>query len=263
MRWLDVQGDGTGLAALDFGETGSGVLLLHGLAGTAFEWASTADWLTAGHHVVALDQRGHGRSERRPDDVSRRAFVADAVAAIEALELAPTVLVGQSLGGQTAFLVAAERPDLVRGLVVAEASPADLEPSAPERLGGLLAAWPVPFPDRNAALDFFGRGSPRAHAWADNLVPTDDGLVAAFDVDVMVAALEASAEACWDEWASVRSPTLVVRAEDGDLSAEDAGRMIETLPRATLVTIPGGHDIHLDAPEAWRAVLERFLAELG
>jgi pimeloyl-ACP methyl ester carboxylesterase len=54
-----------------------------------------------------------------------------------------------------------------------------------------------------------------------------------------------------------------VRAEEGDLSAEDAGRMIETLPTATLVTIPGGHDVHLDAPEAWRAALERFLAGLS
>ena len=68
---------------------GPGVLLLHGLAGTAVEWEETAAWLSATHRVVALDQRGHGRSERRPADVSREAFVADAIAAIESSRWLP------------------------------------------------------------------------------------------------------------------------------------------------------------------------------
>ena len=64
--------------------------------------------------MVAFDARGHGHGERRPRDVSRRANVADAVAVIDALQLAPVVLVGQSLGGQTSLLVAAERPEGAR-----------------------------------------------------------------------------------------------------------------------------------------------------
>src|SRR4051794_3419557 len=114
---------GVRLAGLDFGGEGPPVLLLHGLAGYAGEWAETAGWLTERCRVVALDARGHGRSERFPADVSRAAHVADAAFAIERLALAPVVAVGQSLGGQTALLLAAERPDLVRGLVVADASP--------------------------------------------------------------------------------------------------------------------------------------------
>ena len=104
MRWIPVTGRDARLEALDFGGEGPSVLLLHGLAGTAREWEETAAWLSETHRVVALDQRGHGRSERRPADVSREAFVADAVAAIEELALAPAVLIGQSLGGHTAFL---------------------------------------------------------------------------------------------------------------------------------------------------------------
>ena len=92
MRWVPVTGRDARLEALDFGGEGPSVLLLHGLAGTAVEWEETAAWLSATHHVVALDQRGHGRSERRPADVSREAFVADALAAIDELALAPAVL---------------------------------------------------------------------------------------------------------------------------------------------------------------------------
>jgi pimeloyl-ACP methyl ester carboxylesterase len=89
VRWVQVTGRDARLEALDFGGEGPGILLLHGLAGTAREWEETAEWLCKANRVAALDQRGHGRSERRPGDISREAFIADAVAAIEELALAP------------------------------------------------------------------------------------------------------------------------------------------------------------------------------
>ncbi|MGH2969162.1 MAG: alpha/beta fold hydrolase, partial [Solirubrobacteraceae bacterium] len=101
--------DGVRLAGLDFGGAGPPVLLLHGLAGYAGEWAETAGWLTERSRVVALDGRGHGGSERLPADVSRAAHAADVHFVIECLGLDATVVVGQSLGAQVAMLVAAER----------------------------------------------------------------------------------------------------------------------------------------------------------
>jgi pimeloyl-ACP methyl ester carboxylesterase len=117
--------------------------------------------LTERSRVVALDARGHGRSERRPVDVSRAAHAADAVFVVERLNLAPTVVVGHSLGGQVAMLVAAERPNLVCGLVVVDGSPdcgegAEVIEDNVADLGRALRGWPVPFPSREAALAFFG-----------------------------------------------------------------------------------------------------------
>jgi pimeloyl-ACP methyl ester carboxylesterase len=54
----------TRLCCVDFGDKGSPVLLLHVLAGRANEWHSTAQWLTQHGHIFALDQRGHGVSEK-------------------------------------------------------------------------------------------------------------------------------------------------------------------------------------------------------
>jgi pimeloyl-ACP methyl ester carboxylesterase len=263
VTWVPVTGRDAHLEALDFGGEGPAALLLHGLAGTAAEWDDTATWLTESHRVVALDQRGHGRSERRPRDVSRAAFVADAVAAIEQLGLARAVLIGQSLGGNAAFLAAAERPDLVRGLIVAEASPAAAKPDSVERIRDLLSAWPVPFPSAGAAQAFFGDDTPAARAWARNLEEADDGLRPSFDVDVMVDTLAAAAGPYWNEWRAIESPTLVVRGADGDLPADEAAGMVRELPVAELVTLPGGHDVHLDGPAAWRAAVEAFLAGLS
>ena len=262
MSWIPVTGRDVRLEALDFGGSGPGALLLHGLAGTAREWDDTATWLADTHRVVALDQRGHGRSERRPADVSRAAFVADAVAAIEQLDLAPVVLIGQSLGGHTAFLVAADRPDLVRGLVVAEASPAEEKPGQAEEIRSLLSSWPE-FASRDSAEEFFGRDTPVGRAWARNLDETEGGLVPAFEIDVMVEAIAAAEAACWDEWRRIRAPALIVRGEGGDLLEEEAVEMARALPASGLVTVPGRHDIHLDAPGAWRAAVEAFLARLS
>jgi pimeloyl-ACP methyl ester carboxylesterase len=262
VSWVQITGRDVHLEALDFGGTGTGALLLHGLAGTAREWEETAAWLAETHRVVALDQRGHGRSERRPADVTREAFVADAVAAIEQLGLARVVLIGQSLGAHTAFLVAAKRPDRVRALVVAEASPAKADPAAFRQVAELLSGWPVPFPTREAAVEFFGGDSLRARAWANNLEECDGGLTRAFDVDIVTAALVAAADSYWDEWATISAPCLVVRGETGELSAADAELMGQAQPFVEVVAIPGGHDVHLDAPEDWQDAVSSFRARL-
>jgi pimeloyl-ACP methyl ester carboxylesterase len=57
--------------------------------------------------VVTYDARGHGASTRTPATTTRAAHVQDAVALIEELDLAPVTLLGQSLGGHTALLLAA------------------------------------------------------------------------------------------------------------------------------------------------------------
>jgi pimeloyl-ACP methyl ester carboxylesterase len=133
------------------------MLLLHGLAGYAGEWERSAELLIDDRRVFALDQRGHGDSERRPDDVSREAYVEDCAAAIHQLGLGPVTLVGQSMGANTvgantAMLTAAEHPALVRMLVIMEGSPDGPEPPDPEpemaaQIRDSLAQWPVPFAD--------------------------------------------------------------------------------------------------------------------
>ncbi|MFF5969627.1 alpha/beta fold hydrolase [Streptomyces collinus] len=91
----------------DLGGSGPPVVLLHGLAGHAGEWDTLTRSLRRRSLVVALDQRGHGASERRPGDVSRAAYVADTVAAVGHLGLDRPVLAVQSLGGHTALLTPA------------------------------------------------------------------------------------------------------------------------------------------------------------
>ncbi|NED92107.1 alpha/beta hydrolase, partial [Streptomyces sp. SID11233] len=97
-----------------------GVLLLHGLLGRGSHWAGSAGWLAERHRVIALDQRGHGASERPAAAYSRTAYVGDVHAVVEALELGPAVLIGHGLGALTAWQFAAQHPESVRALVISD-----------------------------------------------------------------------------------------------------------------------------------------------
>jgi pimeloyl-ACP methyl ester carboxylesterase len=267
---LVMQRDGVRLAGLDYGGDGPSVLLLHGLAGHAGEWAETAGWLTERCRVIAPDARGHAGSERDPPDVSPDAHVADAAFAIERLALGAVVLVGQSLGGRTALLLAAARPDLVRGLVVADASPhggdaAEVVEADLAELDKALRRWPVPFASRDAAVAFFGGPSLSAEAWADGLEPRDGGWWPRFDIEVMVATLrEAASRSHWEDWERISCPTLVVRAGNGPIAPGDAQAMAARGQHVRLVELAGAqHDLHLDRPAEWRQAVTEFLDGLG
>jgi pimeloyl-ACP methyl ester carboxylesterase len=258
--WIHLEREGVRLACLELGGSGPPALLLHGLAGHAGEWAETAEWLSDRARVVAPDARGHGRSERRPPDVSPAARVDDVVFAIEELRLGPVVLVGQSLGGQTALLVAAKRPDLVRALVVAEAGPAQGTEGTVAEVEQALARWPTPFASREAAVEFFGGPSLAAEMWADGLEQRDGGWWPRFDVELMARTLSEASGSCWEQWEAIRCPTLVVRAGSGDMAAAEVEAMAARLRQARVVEIANAaHDLHLDRPAEWREALTEFL----
>ncbi|MFJ5924872.1 alpha/beta fold hydrolase [Kitasatospora sp. NPDC092948] len=234
------------------------VLLLHGLAGHAGEWDALAAALAPAHRVVAVDQRGHGRSTRRPADLGRDAYVADALAVADALGLERPLLVGQSLGGHTALLAAAAHPGRFAGVVLVEAA-AGASPGAPAEIGSMLAAWPVPFPERASAVRFFG-GGPLGEVWADGLERRADGWWPQFDTDVMVASLaELAVREHWDDWtAAAHCPALLVLGQHGVVPAADTDRMLTLRPDVHAASLPGaGHDVHLEHP----AELHRLVAE--
>jgi pimeloyl-ACP methyl ester carboxylesterase len=103
-----------------------------------------------------------------------------------------------------------------------------------------------------------------AQAWAAGLEETTDGWRPRFDVDVMVETLVGVlSEPTWPDWEQVSSPTLILRGENGTLTAETAAKMIDRRPGAEVAEIAGaGHDVHLEQPKRWREVLTRFLTDL-
>ncbi|MYU25991.1 alpha/beta fold hydrolase [Streptomyces sp. SID8352] len=255
--------DGVRLVCRDRGGPGQPLVLLHGLAGHAGEWDALARSLDPRYRVVAVDQRGHGASERHPRDVSRAAHVADVVAVAERLSLRRPVLVGQSLGGHTAMLTAAAHPGLVRALVLVEAGPGGTNPNGPADVGGWLDSWPTPFPSPGAAAAFLGDG-PVGAGWAAGLEEREDGWWPRFDRDVMVDSLAENARRSFrTEWARIVCPTLVVLAQSGLIPAPETDEMLRRGPVTLAMSIPGtGHDLHLERPDVLSTALTAFLDDI-
>jgi pimeloyl-ACP methyl ester carboxylesterase len=266
MRRVEVHRSGVVLSCLDDGDGDDVVVLLHGLAGSAREMWGTAAALLPQHRVIAVDQRGHGHSTRRPGDLSRRAYADDVAAVVDRLAGGrPVTLVGQSMGGHTAMLTAAWHPGLVRRLVMLEAGVGgDDGGNYPARLGAWFAAWPVPFADVPAAKSFLGP-SAITEAWTDDLEQHADGLRPRFEAEVMEAAIApVAAEARWAEWESVTAPTLLVLGSEGKIEESEVKRMLETRPEVEhTVVADAGHDAHLERPEQWTRILRAFLRRAG
>ena len=118
-RTIAVEGVGE-LFLRDSGGSGPPVMLSHGWTASADLnwWACYRDLQDAGYRVLAIDHRGHGRGLRAYDPFTLTACAADAAAAIKALGCAPATVVGYSMGGAIAQLVARDHPDALSGLVL-------------------------------------------------------------------------------------------------------------------------------------------------
>jgi 3-oxoadipate enol-lactonase len=118
-RTLRVPGHGE-LFLRDTGGDGPVVMLLHGwMASADLNWcAAYGDLIDAGYRVLAIDHRGHGRGLRPLAPFRLEDCAADAAAALRQLDAAPALIVGYSMGGAIAQLVARDHPDVASGVVL-------------------------------------------------------------------------------------------------------------------------------------------------
>jgi len=119
MTSAQVSGPAGQLSVDDGGSGGLLVLFLHSMAGSSAHWSEQLAYLRATQRAIAVDLRGHGRSERpRDGDYSFAGMAADVQAVVAALHIPRLVLVGHSLGGGVALTYAGLHPDRVAGLLL-------------------------------------------------------------------------------------------------------------------------------------------------
>jgi pimeloyl-ACP methyl ester carboxylesterase len=110
----------TGELTLKYIEGGSGapMVLLHGLTAQKLGWYSLFPGLSKNWHVYAPDLRGHGMSDRAPDNhYGNQDYARDIIACLKQLG-EPVILVGHSLGAMTAIVTASQYPEGVRAVVL-------------------------------------------------------------------------------------------------------------------------------------------------
>jgi 3-oxoadipate enol-lactonase len=238
------------------------VVLLHGLACTAaLNWASTFSALSEVARVVAFDLRWHGQgidaSEYALEDCAD-----DVVAVLDELRIGAAVVVGYSLGGSVAQLVAYRHPSRVEGLVLCSTA-GNWQGHLGERL--FFPLW-----DR-----WFAQGTrPRAHAHVQQVrrgrVAASDAPSSSWASDEMRGisawalghAMNAVGNFSSDAWiGDLRVPTaVVVTVKDKAIPAERQHALAARIPGAVAYEAPGGHaSVVLDA-RTWVPV---FLEAIG
>ncbi len=259
--------NGLRLRYRDWGGRGRPLLALHGSAAHAHWWDPVAPLLSGHLRVLALDWRGHGRSQwPRPPAYGTEDFAADLLGVITRLHLDDVVLAGHSMGGHTALAFAAWHPESIERLVVLDARPMSnrtrvIELQAP----GSHAR--VEFATRVAALRRFRLSPPETIAprsildavgrqGVQRLAP--GRWVYRFDPACQRTRVPVDA---WPLLPRISAPTLIVRGEGSSvLSREVAERMTKAIPAARLEEIPDVyHHLTLDAPTALAGCLLAWL----
>jgi pimeloyl-ACP methyl ester carboxylesterase len=116
-RWMDLDGP---LHYRDFGGPPGAPLIVcvHGLGGSAANWAAIAPLLAGRYRVLAPDLAGHGLTQSAGRGTGVRANRALLARFIESVSPGPVILMGNSMGGMIALLEAASAPAAVAGLIL-------------------------------------------------------------------------------------------------------------------------------------------------
>ncbi|MGA6172692.1 alpha/beta fold hydrolase [Streptomyces sp. NPDC012600] len=200
------------------------VVLLHGRSGSSLTWTRIAGELAAEHRVYAPDFRGHGLSDW-PGRYSFELFRDDLHAFLEARNLAGATVIGHSMGGVAACLLAQREPGLIGRLIIEDAPPLHpLDPPRPPAVrpeGPLGFDWPV-VPDTDAQLN-----------------DPNPGLR--------------------DRLAEITAPTLVIGGGPAShIDQEQLARLADAIPGGTFVTVEAGHLVHTTRPDAFLAAVRSF-----
>ncbi|MEC3918406.1 alpha/beta fold hydrolase [Nocardia sp. CDC160] len=247
--------EGTRLAYVDSGGPGRPLLALHGAFGCGRCWMPMAERL--GRRIIALDQRGHGESDK-PGDYSRAAFVSDAAAVIEKLGLGPVSVIGHSLGAINAYQLAAQRPELVESFVALD-FPVEVGEFTDPWLDALPARFPSLTQMRATLHRLVSMGVP--FHFMESAVRDSDGWHFQWRAEDMRSVKRGVIGTWWNDWTGSTCPALLLLGGDSAVVPPDHAReMVSRRPNTALATIAGaGHDLYLTHTDEVAAHIARFL----
>jgi N-formylmaleamate deformylase len=235
------------------------LVLLHGLTGSGSCWTPLARALEGEYDVVMPDARGHGTSGTPPSGYRYEDHASDVIGLIQRLELAAPVLLGHSMGGMTAALVANQIVN--RGVILADPSFLSLE-----RQREVHDSDVVEQHRRLLGLDK-GEVLAQARARHPHRRPEFIELVTEARLKTRLAAFEVLVPPNPEYQrlvSTIDAPILLVIGDDGAVVSLEMAREMQNLnPRLQIEQIPdAGHGLPYDQPERFEAAINAFLRSL-
>jgi len=254
------------LHTTELGESGSRVVFCHGLFGQGRNFTAIAKQLADRHRVTLVDMPDHGRSPWSDhfDYFTAADQVADLLTADD-----PVALVGHSMGGKIAMLVALRHPELVERLVVVDVAPVPYD-HATEFDGYITAMRAIDLDglQRRSEAEDALREAVRSATVRGFLLQSlrRDGDHWRWLLNLELLGRDLDAVTDWPEASLAGTPAYdgpvlwVGGADSGYVHTDYVEAMNRWFPRNRRVTIKGaGHWVHSEQPEVFVEVLRRFL----
>lgn len=236
------------------------LILLHGLIKNGLCWTCLARALESEYDVIMPDSRGHGKSDVPESGYRYEDLADDVTGLIEALKLPPPVLLGHSMGGMTAAVVASRKPNLLQGVILAD--PTFLSPEVQREvyesdvteqhrrmlnksLNEVIAEARSRHPDRSKeTLELSARARLQTSMNAFEVLkpPNPDYRLLISKIDV---------------------PGLLVFGDRGVVTSDVAKALQRLNPKLRVEQInDAGHALHMDQPERFVAFVRSFLGSI-
>lgn len=251
----------------EYGADGPALIVLHGLFGSARNWAGHARNLADTHHVYALDLRNHGASDRAMT-MTYEEMAEDVAGFIAEQGLSDPVIMGHSMGGKVAMQLALTAPDSVKALIVVDIAPVSYGHDMLDYIAA-MQMLDLSGEQRRSELEEELRGEvedPGISAFLmTNLERANGGFQWRINLTAISAGMSAISAFSPPPGATYDGPTVFIAgSESSYIRDTHRDRITELFPKSRTVTIKdSNHWVHADQPEAFLKTVNAFLGAVG
>lgn len=241
-------------------------IILHGFLGMSDNWKSLGmQFGDLGFEMHLVDQRNHGKSFH-DDKFNYEYLVEDLKYYCSVHDLKDIILLGHSMGGKTAMLLAATYPEIVSKLIIADIAPRFYPRHHQDILNGLLALDFSKIKSRNAAEDLlkkYVRHFPTRQFLLKNLYWKEKGkLSLRINLEVLMENIDEIGEAL-PNYMKFDGDTLFLKGERSEYITDQDEKSIKLqFPNVEIGTIKNaGHWLHVENPEDFFNAVVQFIQE--
>jgi len=255
------------LFSKQYSASGAPLVILHGLYGNHANWSTHARQLAERYAVYAFDARNHGQSPHAPS-MRLEEMANDVAETMASLGLPSAHVLGHSMGGKTAMLLALRAPQRVRSLIVVDIAPVAYAKGTDPVLKALLS---VDLAKLHSRADADAKLAERITSEAvrdfllTNLQRSPDGTFQ-WRINLPVIRDYFDEVTGWPEQPQpFEGPALFIRGGKSDyVLPEYFNAMRRQFPHGTLKSVANAdHWVHAEKPEAVQRLIGNFLAGLG
>lgn len=257
---------------LRYVRAGSGppVVLIHGFASSLYTWKDVVPLLALDHQVIALDLPGFGESDQ-PRHLTLEDLPRAVLGLMDHLDVERAALVGNSMGGGTAALVASRHPQRVSALVLVDSAGFHRDDSEHPGVVRLVRSPLGPLVAHLPFRRLFVEGALR-QVFADDSLVTDERVAeylapllrsgASSSIRSLLGSVAAHPNAVEEALPEIETPTLVIWGrDDAWIPLGHADRFVEAIPGARKVVLERcGHMPQAEMPEEVGRLIRDFLA---